>query len=184
MPGFNGRERETIPEHTFVVGGSAALRLYLGAHVPYSGLDVVCSCYAPDKSKNADTMGLYNEKATISGIYERLGKVSVKLSKDNIMRGPDPDVEDFDKAIVGTINVVLRDGFKIQYVFVNMPNAELVDWYASASHLPVFCVLESERTVFKIKNRLTALAARCGVLFGIKHKYRQQKYRENGFWVF
>jgi hypothetical protein len=152
-----------------IYGGSYALNIFTSARgfsFPTSDIDVILS---------ANDSDLYEEAKLLEQIY---GTVLIRHRNEN--KENQEDKEDFDEYIIGTINCRSATT-KIQYVFVNKEERELLAWYTNASDLPVCIVMDNNVLSYKFKSLSAAHDASRGYLSGIKHTSRQLKYVNKGF---
>jgi len=167
-----------------IIGGSYALNLFVNMndlHCDYDDIDIILSNPGGDIFQFANCVAqqyksVYICKNDDKNKYDINGQI-IGVKNINV------DVEEFDKKIKGTVNCVSNDGEKHQYVLVNEPPETLCDWYAKTSDLPVFITKTGNDYVFQLKSIGVANDALNGVLSGIKHKYRIEKYQNKGFIV-
>ncbi len=184
----------TDTSSTTIVGGSFGLRLFTQRKFDCSDIDIVSSAIEASGYKSlTNEMILVTEAQMLREIYGLNVEIVIKHRSDLNLVDENgevispvsgmPAVEDFDEYIIGTVNVGVTP--KIQYVFVNQPESQLQTWYKQVSDLPVYCTIGPETDVnFQFRNFDAAEKAKIhGILSGIKHEYRKDKYRAKGFVV-
>lgn len=191
---FHGVMNQTVKKYQFLIGGSFGLKLYTRREFVADDIDIICSAKNSTGDKtHTDSISLLSEAQTLRDIYGPETLITVKHRSDlNLVDETGkiispvsgmPAVEDFDEFIVGTVNVKVENT-KLQYVFVNKQPTELENWYIHTADLPVFAKITPDGTYqFQYKNYIDAVNATYGVLDGIKHEYRKNKYRAKGFMV-
>jgi hypothetical protein len=167
-----------------IIGGSYALSQFVtmnNLNCNYDDIDIIMSNTDTELFQFANNVApqyksVYICKNDNKNKYNINGQI-IGVKDINI------DVEEFDKKIIGTVNCVSNDGEKHQYVFVNESPENLCSWYAKTSDLPVFITKTGNNYVFELKSISAANDALSGVLSGVKHKYRIEKYQNKGFIV-
>lgn len=167
-----------------IIGGSYALNLFVnmnGKKCEYDDIDIILSSTDTNIFQFANCVvpnykSVYICKNDDKHKYDINGQI---IGEKNI----EIDIEEFDKKIFGTVNCVSNTGKKHQYVLVNELPENLCDWYEKTSDLPVFIIKNGDEYAFKLKSIGAANDALIGVLSGIKHNYRIEKYKNKGFMV-
>lgn len=174
-----------------IFGGSRALNLFCkrsnnGFSFETDDIDVIIRSNVPSAFIN--NYNLRNETKDFD-LFFPCGNIVVKLSNNQseklMLKAGDPEKEDFDKAIYGTLNMTITELGKIQFVFVNKTVGELEHWYRETSDLPVYIYydIKEKEFVWMIKDPCGASLCLEGKLRydQFHHDYRVEKYIKKGF---
>lgn len=174
-----------------LVGGSRALSIWSGDKSWTPSDDDVFISLPENENSNPFTTTLEPSRDLLSrilGVYPY--QLNIKLSRDSphqsLVSPENTENEDFDKAILGTVNTVDKSsGKKLQFVIVSpkLKNFENIhQWYKNTSDLPTCYVngkfefngslLEEQKCLYQ-----KVLPAHQHP----RHQNRVQKYQERGF---
>jgi hypothetical protein len=166
-----------------LIGGSFGLKLFTGLDFATNNVDIFVSAPVGNFDDATCMKVVYSR---ISSLYENPMPINqdphatpfqIKMAMD------DKQSNEFDKAIVGTINFTTKSNVKTQIVVVNptkFKNGDTVAmWFASLTDLPVFLDMTHNRWVIIDKTKCDL--AKQKILTDINHDYRKEKYEQKGF---
>lgn len=167
-----------------IIGGSRGLKIWTGREFNVDDNDI----FLHSIEGNRYTGKLEKDVEQLMKIYPDCS-IRVQLSTDpkKAVLNEDETVEEFDKAIIGTINLKYESN-KYQFVMIEKNpefkySLDLVEWYARTSDLPVFILYDKFNPFphFIVKHGHGHWLAKQGILSGLKHEYRIEKYEKKGF---
>lgn len=180
----------THNNNSFVIGGSYGLKLYTKQNFESEDIDIFVPVrnIINDDGHKIESVEIFEEAKMLKQIYGT--NFIIRFSKDNLRRDENGDIlslvsdrpenEKFDEYIIGTINTIYN-GKKLQFIILDVNSYELEEWMKTKCDLPVFITVKNNQVYFNESNELFAHEAKQGILRGLKHDYRKEKYTQKGF---
>lgn len=172
----------------FVIGGSHGLKLYTKQNFESEDIDIFVPVRHVNNEHKVENIEIFEEAKMLKRLYGT--DFIIRFSKDNLRRDENgnilslvtdrPENEKFDEYIIGTINTTYN-GKKLQFIILNVYSHELEEWMKTKCDLPVFITVKENQIYFNESNELFAHEAKQGILQGLKHDYRKEKYTQKGF---
>lgn len=168
-----------------IIGGSSGLKIWTERNFNTDDVDIFL--IRKNNFTSINSGNLEEDIEIIKRIYNNPEiKVNLTREKFRSVVNDDEMLEDFDRAIIGTINFT-QDNIKYQFVMIEslgFINAlDLVNWYGRTSDLPVFILDEykAPEPKFIVKEGSGFLLSKLGFLTDLRHENRIKKYGEKGF---
>ena len=167
-----------------IIGGSRALKIWTKREFNVNDNDIFLHSIEGDRF----TGNLEKDVEQLMKIFPNCS-TRVRLSKDNkkSIVNEEQLVEEFDQAIIGTINLKY-EGNKYQFVMIEKNpgftySLDLIGWYGRTTDLPVFILQDmfDPTPSFIVKYGCGHLLAKQGILTNLRHKNRIEKYEKKGF---
>lgn len=167
-----------------IIGGSRALKVWTEREFNVDDNDIFLHSIEGDRHNGK----LEKDVEQLMSIFPNCS-IRVQLSKntEKSIVNEEQETEEFDQAIIGTINLKY-EGNKYQFVMIERNpgftySLDLIGWYGRTTDLPVFILYDKFDKIpyFIIKDGFGHCLAKQGVLFGLRHKNRIEKYEKKGF---
>lgn len=174
-------------------GGSRTVGFYTSRYFSVDDTDVF-TVVDPAEDHNPDTTKLEKTIGKVCQIHNlQPSQLTVKFARNHpaksIVNRDDGEIEDFDDAILGTINYQDPQTGKVQYVIVNpsKKGETLTSWYQRCSDLPVYLNVNQQTRDLEFVYQGTDHDRQNffnGIFSGVKkprHQNRVEKYEAKGF---